>query len=298
MIRPAKFCLNTQTAESNAFQNALSAQVDSQKKALTEFDRLVGTLRLNNIKVIVIDDTPVPHTPDSVFPNNWISFHENGQIFLYPMLAGNRRQERRMDIIDSLGLQFKIEKIEDLSYFELTGRYLEGTGSMVLDRENQIAYACRSPRTSLMVLEEFCKLSGYQFIMFDAADEAGKAIYHTNVLMCIGEKFVVICLEAIPCAQDRTFLLNLFYKTNKEVIEISIRQMVHFSGNMLEVINDCSEYLLVMSNAAFDALNEDQINRLKKFCRIVSSDISTIEELGGGSVRCMLAEIKMPTRDN
>ena len=296
MIRPVNFGFNEQTASSNAFQNRNAGQQQVQDKALREFDNLVNALRENDVDVTVINDTPDPHTPDSIFPNNWISFHNDGTVFLYPMMAENRRLERREDIIMQLGDQFKVTHVFDLSHFEHENKFLEGTGSMVLDRENKIAYACLSPRTDREVLEIFCKESGYQPMLFHAIDQNGMDIYHTNVLMCVGSKFVVICLNSIKDKSERQQLIGSFESTQKRVIEISFDQMNKFAGNMLEVKNRAGKSLLVMSKSAWGSLNDKQKTILASFSKPVYADIGTIENNGGGSARCMIAEVHLPRR--
>ncbi|OCX53847.1 amidinotransferase [Mucilaginibacter sp. PPCGB 2223] len=296
MIRPVAFGFNEQTAGSNAFQQQGLDQQNVQQKALKEFDALVAALRDNGVEVIVVEDTPAPHTPDSIFPNNWVSFHENGQVFLYPMQAENRRLERREDIVRDLVDQFAISNIEDLSHFESEQKFLEGTGSMVLDRQNKIAYACISPRTDREVLAEFCEESGYSAVEFHATDSQGKAIYHTNVLMCMGEEFVVICLDSVTDDGERELLTDSFTITGKEIIGISMAQVNAFAGNMLELENDKGEHLLVMSGSAYRSLTLQQITRLEKYCKLVYADLNTIETNGGGSARCMIAEVRLPLR--
>ncbi|MEO5909394.1 MAG: arginine deiminase-related protein [Pelobium sp.] len=293
MIRPVAFGLNIQTAASNAFQNRTALQEKVQEKALAEFDDFVAKLSANGIEVTVIDDTLKPHTPDSIFPNNWISFHEDGSVYLYPMQAENRRLERREDLIDELSKQFLITEINDLSFTEERGEYLEGTGSMVLDREHKIAYACLSIRTQEKVLDIFCKESGYKAVKFHALDENQMAIYHTNVMMCVGESFIVICLEAVPDENEKVMLMKSFEATKKEVVLISLAQMNQFAGNMLEVKNKKEENFVVMSESAFRSLNPAQIAQLEKYATLLYSPIPTIEENGGGSVRCMMAEIHL-----
>jgi hypothetical protein len=293
MIRPVSFGFNEQTAGSNAFQ-VRSEQADVQHMALSEFDALVDKLRANSIDVIVIEDTTQPHTPDSIFPNNWVSFHEDGKVFLYPMQAENRRLERRADVIDLLKQQFNISEVDDLSNFEHRGKFLEGTGSMVLDRQNKLAYACISPRTDMEVMNTFCKKSDYSPVYFHAADGNGTAIYHTNVIMCVGGKFVVICLDAVRDEKERKALSISFEQTNKQVIAISLSQMNAFAGNMLELINNKGEHLLVMSARAYQSFTSDQINTLEPYCRLIYADLSTIENNGGGSARCMMAEVCLP----
>ena len=294
MIRPVSFGFNEQTADSNAFQNRDADQQAVQDKALAEFDGFVNTLKENGVSVIVVDDTPQPHTPDSIFPNNWVSFHADGNVFLYPMQAENRRLERREDIISKLEDTFKVAHVIDLSRFEAENKFLEGTGSMVLDRENKIANACLSPRTDQEVLKLFGEQAGYQIISFEAADANGKAIYHTNVLMCIGSRFAVICADSIPNPHEKVVVLESLRSTQKEVIAISFDQMNRFAGNMLEVKNAKGETLIVMSQNAYQALDEEQRPALEKYGKLVYADINTIETNGGGSARCMMAEVHLP----
>jgi hypothetical protein len=294
MIRPVSFGFNEQTAGSNAFQNRDADQQAVQDKALAEFDGFVKTLKENGVSVTVVDDTTQPHTPDSIFPNNWVSFHADGTVFLYPMQAENRRLERREDIISKLEDTFKVAHVVDLSRFEAENKFLEGTGSMVLDRENKIAYACISPRTDKEVLTLFCEQAGYKAISFEAADANGKAIYHTNVLMCIGSGFAVVCADSIPNPHEKVVVLESLRSTHKEVVEITFDQMNRFAGNMLEVKNQAGENLIVMSQNAYQALDEAQKSTLKKYGKLIYADINTIETNGGGSARCMIAEVHLP----
>ncbi|HTD39728.1 MAG TPA: arginine deiminase-related protein [Mucilaginibacter sp.] len=294
MIRPVNFGFNEQTAGSNAFQNRNAEQQQVQDKALKEFNNLVNVLRENNVEVIVIDDSDEPHTPDSIFPNNWVSFHNDGTVFLYPMMAENRRLERREDIIMGLEDEFKVKHVIDLSRFEHENKFLEGTGSMVLDRENKIAYACLSPRTDKEVLDLFCAESGYKPILFHAVDQNDMDIYHTNVLMCIGSSFAVICLDSIKDESEKEKVINSLRSTQKQIISISFEQMNHFAGNMLEVQNQAGESLVVMSKSAWGSLSYEQKTILSSFSKPIYSDISTIENNGGGSARCMIAEVHLP----
>ncbi|MBK0382431.1 amidinotransferase [Pedobacter sp. SD-b] len=293
MVRPVAFGLNIQTAGSNAFQIKSAPQENVQEKALAEFDAFVKKLTAKGIEVTVIEDTLNPHTPDSIFPNNWVSFHDDGSVYLYPMQAENRRLERRDDLIDQLGKQFDIREINDISFTEERGQYLEGTGSMVLDRENKIAYACLSIRTQQNVLDIFCNESGFKTITFNAVDQNGFAIYHTNVMMCVATDFVVICLDAVPNQKEKDLLINCFNKAKKEIIEIDYSQMNQFAGNMLEVKNKAGKSFLVMSERAHQSLNKSQIEKLTKHSEILSSPLTTIEDNGGGSARCMMAEIHL-----
>ncbi|MDF3079415.1 MAG: amidinotransferase [Sphingobacteriaceae bacterium] len=293
MIRPVNFGFNEQTAGSNAFQVKAEGE-HIHRQALQEFNNMVAKLRSEGIDVTVIEDTPSPATPDSIFPNNWISFHGDGTVYLYPMQAENRRAERRREILRDLKNSFRIENIQDLSFFENDDKFLEGTGSMVLDRENKIAYACLSPRTNTEVLSKFCEMEGYSACCFHAADSKGIAIYHTNVMMCIGEEFAVICLESIEYQQERQQLINSLENSRKEIVEISFVQMAQFAGNMLNLKSTSGESLLVMSERAFKSLTEQQVQQLEKYTRLVYSPIETIENNGGGSARCMIAEIHLP----
>ncbi len=298
MIRPVNFNFNEQTATSNAFQNVEFGKANAskaQETALLEFDTIVGKLRDIGVNVIIVEDTLEPRTPDSIFPNNWISFHEDGTLVTYPMQAENRRLERREDIIQLIERQFIIRRKVDLTFFEKDKIYLEGTGSMVLDRQNKIAYACISPRTDSKVLNSFGLETGYKIIEFDAIDGAGRAIYHTNVLMCVAKEFVVICLDSIP--NERLKVVESITNSGKEIIEITLEQMNQFAGNMLEVFGANSSQYLVMSSSAYYSLNKNQLEKLEKYSKIVHSDLSMIEGNGGGSARCMMAEVCLERRD-
>lgn len=295
MIRPVDFKFNQQTAENNKFQQE-SGDANTQSKALYEFDAFVAKLRENLVDVTVINDTIQPEKPDSIFPNNWISFHDTGETILYPMFSENRRLERRQDILDQLGKNFVFNKTVDLTRYERDGVFLEGTGSLVLDRVDKVAYACRSLRTNELVIAEFCNQTGYTIVLFDAVDAGGFPIYHTNVMMCVGEQFAVICLEAISNDTQKTFVVNSLTSTGKEIIEISLEQMNRFAGNMLQVTNKNRDRLLVMSEQAYLSLSVIQIERLSTYNKIVTAPLYTIEKNGGGSARCMLAEIHLKRR--
>ncbi len=291
MVRPANFGFNPETAESNAFQTSSGIDPDTIKgNALAEFDGFAEQLRNAGIEVIVVEDTAVPIKTDAVFPNNIFSTHEDGRAVLYPMLSKNRRLERQNPIMGALS-GYGITETVDLSGHELEGRFLEGTGSMVLDRENGIVYACTSPRTHPDIVSEFAKLFGCHPAMFEAVDQGGKAIYHTNVMMALGEEFVVICLDAIPDERQRNLLLNLLSETGKEIIEISLAQMERFAGNMLQLRNSKGERFIVLSTTAYNSISEAQIKSLEKHGKLIPADIPAIETCGGGSVRCMLAEV-------
>lgn len=291
MIRPAACGYNRETAASNSFQKRIeNLSSDAiQKRAVEEFDNLVALLRRHNINVFVIEDTPAPAKPDAVFPNNWISFHADGGVFLYPMLSEKRNAERRADIIETLKKDFQINSVVDLSNGE--NAVLEGTGSMVFDRANRIVYACLSPRTDEKLLKRFAATIDYSPVVFDCVDENGAAIYHTNVVMCVGETIAVVCLETIKDAAQRNVLKESLSATNHEIVEISLAQMNRFAGNMLEARNARGEKFLLMSASARDSINENQITKIERRAKILSAEIPTIEAVGGGSVRCMLAEI-------
>ncbi|MCU0443784.1 MAG: arginine deiminase-related protein [Microscillaceae bacterium] len=296
MIRPVRFAFNTQTAESNSFQNpqAIAEAEKTQAQALQEFDAMVANLRQRGVEVWVYNDTPEPHTPDSIFPNNWVSFHQDGKIILYPMYAPNRRLERRTDIIEDLKGTFAVQEVVDLSHFEAQNHFLEGTGSLIFDRVNRIAYACLSPRADKMMLKMFGEKFDYEMIIFDALDRQGKPIYHTNVVMCLGDNFAVICDECIPNAQQREIVLDTLSKTGKEVVSITMTQLENFAGNMLNITTIEDEHLLVMSERAYRSLNAEQIATLEKYATMVYSSLATIENNGGGSARCMMAEVFLP----
>lgn len=294
MIRPASFGFNEQTAESNAFQQKDAQLQQVQQNALQEFDAFSALLRAKGVDVTVINDAAEPQKPDAIFPNNWVSFHDNGDVLLYPMQAPNRRWERNESIVRQLEDKFKINHIIDLSRFEVQNQFLEGTGSMVLDRENKIAYACLSPRTDKEVLDAFCKHLNYTPVTFDAVDSQGQAIYHTNVMMCVGSRFAVVCLDSIANADEKQTVSKSLHDTGKEIVGISLEQMNHFAGNMLEVQNQEGKSLLVMSASAYQSLTNQQITTLNKYTEIVSANLTTIETIGGGSARCMLAEVHLP----
>ena len=295
MIRPVAFGFNEQTAGSNSFQNQESkGQAFVHVKALQEFDSMVLMLRAQGIDVTVIEDTPEPHTPDSIFPNNWISFHDDGSVVLYPMEAVNRRLERRDDILEKLGAEgFKILQKLDFSHYEQENKFLEGTGSLVLDRVNKIAYACISSRTNEEVLTEFSEKLNYKIVGFRSFFDK-KPVYHTNVVMSLGEGYCVICLESIPNEKERDLLRISLSLTNKEIIEISLSQMGSFAGNMLQLRNKMGELLIVMSHAAHASLTNLQVEKLMLHGKLIIPDLQTVETNGGGSARCMIAEVFLP----
>lgn len=299
MIRPAGFESNPLTAETNAFMVETSKPpAEQQAEAVREFDGLVEVLRAAGIEVVVIEDKAEPHTPDAIFPNNWISTHADGRVVLYPMEAENRRTERRRDVIDYLGASCGrlVTEVIDLSEHEAAGHFLEGTGSMVLDRVNRIAYACVSSRTHFDPLGDFAQRMNYDVIVFDAVDDDGLPIYHTNVLMNIGERFAVICDTAIPRAEQREAVLARLHETGHEIIHLSYAQLHAFAGNMLELRNRDGDRVVAMSEQAWNSLDDRQRELLAENGRIVYSPIKTIETSAGGSVRCMLAEIHLPAK--
>ncbi len=291
MVRPASFGYNPQTAESNAFQVEVDlSDEEIQANTLREFDSMVTQLKENGIEVLVFEDTIEPYTPDSVFPNNWFSTHSDGTLCLYPMEAEARRFERNPKIISEIKENFAVAKVLDFSHHEKENKFLEGTGSLILDHGNKIAYACISSRTNEEVLNYWAKALDFEVIKFHSFDENGKAVYHTNVMMCLGDKFAVACLESITNENEREQFVHSLHQTNREIIEISFEQMNKFAGNMLLLQNKNTENILVMSQTAFESLDKYQIKKLKSHAKLLSFDIDIIEKCGGGSVRCMIAE--------
>ena len=296
MIEPVSFGYNEQTAVNNYFQQKINSNIDDiQSLALSEFRNMVENLRANGINVLVIKDTEQPHTPDSIFPNNWISFHTDGQVVLYPMFAENRRLERRKDILDELIQKgCSVKNIDDFTFWEEQRLFLEGTGSMVLDRENRIAYAAISERTDKSVFLQFCKVFEYEPIYFLANQTVKNQrlpVYHTNVMLSIGDKYAVVCLESIDNELEREQVMISIEKNGKEIIPITEEQMHKFAGNMLQIENNIGELLLVLSQTAYDSLDKMQIEKLSSYNKLVKILVPTIEKVGGGSVRCMMAEI-------
>ena len=299
MIEPVSFNYNAETALNNYFQksdiNFSKSQI--QKKALEEFNNFVKLLRSKHVNVHVIKDTIHPLTPDSIFPNNWISFHSNGEVLLYPMFANNRRLERRRDIIKKLQNEYLVSEVKSLVHYEDKSIFLEGTGSMILDRTNKICYASISLRTNKSIVLDFCDQLNYKPVLFNSFhDVDGKRlpIYHTNVMMCVASDFAIICLDAIDSQDEKNSVINSLITTNKEIIQISELQANKFAGNMLQVQGD--KKYLIMSESAFNALSEEQIQKIESYCSILYSDLKTIEKFGGGSARCMMAEIFLPLK--
>ena len=292
MIRPASFGYNAETAANNFFQQDPGMPAaDVQEKALEEFNKMVDLLRENEIEVLLIEDSREPPKPDAIFPNNWLSSTPDGKLFIFPMYAPSRRAEKREDIIDRLSADFEVKDLQDWSEYEVEGRFLEGTGSMVMDHRNQLIYAAISERTNLSVLEKFAVTNGYQAIVFLATDAAGRPIYHTNVLMSLGENFAVLCEEAIEEEWELIAVRQLLESTNHAIIPISREQMQRFAGNMLEVKNKKGESVLVLSQSAFESLRKEQKAMLEAYTRLLPLPVPTIEAVEGVSVRCMMTEI-------
>ncbi|MBD8083498.1 citrulline utilization hydrolase CtlX [Chryseobacterium caseinilyticum] len=299
MIEPVAFGYNAETAENNYFQ-VEQKDADIQSKALAEFKNFVGKLESKGINVITIKDTIEPHTPDSIFPNNWVSFHKDGKVVLYPMFAANRRVERREDIIESIKNEgFIVTETDDWSLSEIHGHYLEGTGSMIFDHDNKIAYGSVSLRLDENLFREFCEKYDFTPVVFHSFQTVGEErlpIYHTNVMMCVADKFVVICVDCIDDDAERNNVAETIKNSGKEIIEISEAQMQQFAGNMLQIQNKDGEKFLVMSQTAYRSLDETQVSNIEKYCEIIYSDLNTIEVNGGGSARCMLAEVFLPKK--
>lgn len=299
MVRPISFRKNEETAANNYFQQDEkdTSPEEIQEKALAEFDLFVDKLRARGVEVYVFEDRESDKTPDSIFPNNWISFHDDGTILTYPMFAENRRMERRDDVIKKLQETFLVNMVQSFAHWENKDKFLEGTGSMILDRPNKIAYASLSERTNADVLKVFCEKTGYEAVTFTSYQTVeGKRlpIYHTNVMMALGEDYAIVCLDSIDNDVERESMVHSIEKSGKEIIEITEDQMHQFAGNMLQVMNDRNERFTVMSLAAYESLDPIQIEAIENYGEIIYSPIPTIEKLGGGSVRCMMAEVFLP----
>ena len=294
MVRPANFSSNKETIETNKFQNDLTADLkeNTQNQAVREFDKMVNLLRDHEISVIDIDDIKELENTDAVFPNNWVSFHQDNTVVLYPMMARSRRSEKRYDILEYLTKyqSFKIDRIIDMSYLEEENLFLEGTGSMIFDRVNKTVFACKSSRTSLEALEIFCKDMGYNPIVFDAIID-NYPIYHTNVMMSLGKKTAFLCSKSIKDKADNLLIKNYFKDLEKNIIEISPEQMNNFAGNVLEVENGKGESHIIMSDSAYKALDHKQRDSISSVANIITTPLTTIERYGGGSARCMISEI-------
>ncbi|SEQ11651.1 hypothetical protein SAMN05421824_1205 [Hyunsoonleella jejuensis] len=303
MVRPVNFRMNEQTAVNNYYQEPINGVLPEtiNTKAQKEFDIYVEKLRGIGVKVIVVDDRIETDTPDSIFPNNWVSFHQNGNVGLYPMFAENRRLERREDILATLEDEgFIINNILDYTSAEEEDVFLEGTGSIILDRVNRKAYCALSPRANEDLFIEFCEDFEYLPVIFVAnqtVNGARKPIYHTNVMMCIAENFAIVCLSSIDDKKERKNVIKQLKEDGKEIIDITEAQVEHFAGNMLQVRGANNQRYLIMSQAAHDSLTKRQIERIEKHCKILSSNLETIETCGGGSARCMMAEVFLPKLD-
>lgn len=293
MIRPAHFGFNEETAANNYFQDVEARRVLQQasEKARAEFDAFVNQVSEKGLEVLVFEDTIDPRKPDAVFPNNWISLHDTGHLITYPMCAVSRRPERRMDIIQYFIDTYAVESYVQLEGAEDSGAYLEGTGSMILDRDHKVAYACRSARTDEALFRSFCSQMGYWPVVFDAVDASKQPIYHTNVIMSVGIEWVVLCLEAIPEGTEKQQLLQSIANSGKSLVEISLDQVNQFAGNILQVLNKKEELFLIMSDTAFNSFKSEQREILFGDAEPIVVKIPTIERLGGGSARCMLAEV-------
>jgi len=295
MVRPANFSSNTETLETNKFQSGLNindSQESIQSLAIEEFDNMVNLLRDHQITIFDLDDIKELNNTDALFPNNWVTFHQDNTAVIYPMMAKSRRKEKRNDILKYLEEfeSFRIEKVVDLSYLEKDGFFLEGTGSMVLDRINKIVFACESSRTSINALEAFCKKLNYSSVVFEAVND-DLPIYHTNVMMSLGQETAFICSESIKDQKDIKHIHKLFGTSERKIIELSIAQMIQFAGNVLEVENTKGQAHLIMSEKAYQSLEAPQIQSISKSSKIIPIPLDTIEKYGGGSARCMIAEI-------
>ena len=295
MVRPANFSSNTETLETNKFQSGLNindSQESIQSLAIEEFDNMVNLLRDHQITIFDLDDIKELNNTDALFPNNWVTFHQDNTAVIYPMMAKSRRKEKRNDILKYLEEfeSFRIEKVIDLSYLEKDGFFLEGTGSMVLDRINKIVFACESSRTSINALEVFCKKLNYSSVVFEAVND-DLPIYHTNVMMSLGQETAFICSESIKDQKDIKHIHKLFGISKRKIIELSIAQMIQFAGNVLEVENTKGQSHLIMSEKAYQSLEAPQIQSISQSSKIISIPLDTIEKYGGGSARCMIAEI-------
>ena len=301
MVRPVAFVANKDTMINNYFQQEMEGwkPEEVQEKALKEFNGFSKILQENDVETVIFDCRIDPETPDSIFPNNWVSFHEEGYVFIYPMFAPNRRLERRGDLLETIKDQYQVNQLVDLTGWEEKGKFLEGTGSLVLDRQNKVAYAAMSDRTMHEVINEFEAQSAFTVVRFTAYQTVGEKrlpIYHTNVMMYVGERFAVICLHSIDLPSERENVKEHLFRTGKEIIEITEEQVMNFAGNGLQLVNKKGERLIVMSSTAYHSLNQLQKDQLSKHGQIIHAPLNTIEQFGGGSARCMMAEVFLPTK--
>lgn len=290
MVKPVRFGFNTQTAQDNAFQKR-GFEDEAQKNALREFMAAISLLKANGITVVSVDDTVVPHTPDSVFPGGWFSTFEDGTLVIYPMAIPNRRMERKSEFIDAIRQNFTVRRIVDLTHWEGEEQYLEGTQSMVLDRDAKIVYACRSSRTSELVIADFCKQMGYSSVVFDAVDQTGAPVCHTDHVMCVGSTFAIVCLSAISSSEERSSLEQSLRSRGKTIIDITMEQMAGFAANAVELENASGRKFLVMSGAARKCLTPEQVRTLGAKCRLLSPELDFIENNGGCSAGSMVAAL-------
>lgn len=291
MVRPAFFGFNDETAANNLYQNKEFISVDATEAAQREFDNYVALLRSHGVEVWVLQDTVEPRTPDAVFPNNWFSTHITGELILYPMYAMNRRQERKKEALTTVGMLPGVTKVINLSGFEREQLYLEGTGSMCLDRVNKVVYCCASERSSSKILDEYCCELGYRAVYFHSTDEKGTPIYHTNVMMAVCNKYAVVCLESIENPDERKKVEESLTATGHILFPITREQVRCFAGNMMELVDKEGKSLIIMSQAAYRSLTPEQVTFLESYSTIIAPDLTTIESIGGGSARCMVAEI-------
>ena len=292
MIRPASFGYNAETAASNVFQGSVPlSEQEVQQKAVEEFDAFVDQLRAHHINVVVIEDTPAPPKPDAIFPNNWFCTLPDGTVATFPMHAANRRIEVRSDLVQKLKDDFIVSSVEDWTVYDSDNMYLEGTGSMIIDHENKIIYACLSPRTDKALLEQFCSAHGYKAVTFFSKDDNGTDVYHTNVVMHLGKGYAVICLSSVIDEDKRNAVISSLQSTGHDIIDITMQQVHTYAGNMLQVANQEGDLYTILSQSAFDSLSTEQKKQIQKHTQLLPIPIPTIETVGGGSVRCMMAEI-------
>ena len=292
MIRPASFGYNAETAASNVFQGSVPlSEQQVQSEAVKEFDAFVNVLRSHKITVLVIEDTPLPPKPDAVFPNNWFCTLSDGTVATFPMYAANRRNEVRSDMIQLLKDQFIVTNTEDWTTYDADKLYLEGTGSMIIDHGNKIIYACLSPRTDAVLLQQFCDAHGYTSLTFFSKDGNGTDVYHTNVIMHLGEDYAVVCLSSISDENERRRVIQSLTETGHDIIDITMEQVHHYAGNMLQIESEDGKLYTILSQQAFSSLTNEQKERLSLYSHLLPVNILTIETVGGGSVRCMMAEI-------
>lgn len=298
LVRPKAFHFNVAAAGSNYFMSASSLSNQQQLDyALRGFDNLTELLDKHKVNLHIFDDQSVPSSADAIFPNNWVSFHEEGKVFIYPMQLQHRRNEKNQAFVKSIEEKgFLVKQIIDLSEYEASNQFLEGTGSMVFDYANHLAYACLSVRTNPIVLQKFACLSGFSPVVFKALDNQNQPIYHTNVMLCIGEKFAIVCAESIKHESSQKQLFNQLTENGRDLIKLDYQQLNSFAGNCLNISNRNADSLLVMSSRAFSSLQKKQIALIEKHAQIIYCDIDHIEKIGGGGVRCMMTEIRLPRK--